>query len=91
MHRDLLADDKAIGNKLADGLARVGIGDLRSLIWVEPDLAFTASNDRGREALLSTKIHPADKMKIVSNGSAINSRVDRHEKRGIARHWTTGY
>lgn len=53
MHRDLFADDKSIGDELADGLARVGVGDFAGFIRVEPDLALSAANDRGRETLLS--------------------------------------
>lgn len=54
VHRDLFADDKAIGDELADGLAGVGVRDFAGLIGVEPDLALSAANDGGREALLST-------------------------------------
>lgn len=61
VHGDWLADDEAIGNELADGLARVGVADLADLVGVEPDLALTAANDGGREALLSTEIDPAMK------------------------------
>lgn len=52
MHSNLLADDEAIGNELADGLAGVGVGDLINFVWVEPDLAFAAADDRRREAFL---------------------------------------
>lgn len=52
VHSDLLPDDKAIGHKLANGLARVCIGDFVDFVGIKPDLALTAANDRGREALL---------------------------------------
>ncbi len=53
-----LADDEAIGNELADGLARVGVGDLVLLVGVEPDLALAAANDRRGQALLSSEVDP---------------------------------
>ena len=52
MHSDLFADDEAIGDKLADCLAGVGIGDFADFVGVEPDLAFSTAHDGGREALL---------------------------------------
>ena len=58
MHGDLLADDEAIGDELADGLAGVGIGDFRGLVRIEPDFALPAPNDGGCEALLRTQINP---------------------------------
>lgn len=45
VHGDGLADDEAIGDELADGLAGVGVGDLVDLVGVEPDLALSAAND----------------------------------------------
>jgi len=54
VHGDLLADDEAIRDELADGLAGVGVGDFAGLIGIEPDLALSAADDGGREALLST-------------------------------------
>ena len=53
-----LADDEAIGDELSDRLARVGVGDFRLLVGVEPDLALAAANDRRGQALLSSKIDP---------------------------------
>ena len=58
VHGDWLADDKSIGDQLADGLAGVGVRDLRDLVWVEPNLALTASDDGGRKALLGAKVNP---------------------------------
>lgn len=45
VHGNRLADDEAIGNQLADGLAGVGVGDLVDLVGVEPDLALAAADD----------------------------------------------
>lgn len=58
VHGDGLADDEAIGDELADGLAGVGVGDLVDLVGVEPDLSLAAANDRGRQALLGAKVDP---------------------------------
>ena len=55
---DGLADDEAIGNKLSDGLAGVGVGDLVLLVGVEPDLALAAADDRRGQALLSSEVDP---------------------------------
>ena len=52
MHSNLLADNEAIGNELTDGLAGVGVRDFVDFVGVEPDLAFAAADDGGREALL---------------------------------------
>jgi hypothetical protein len=45
VHGDGLADDEAIFDELADGLARVGASDFSLLTWVEPDLALAAADD----------------------------------------------
>lgn len=60
VHGNGLADDEAIGNELADGLTGVGVGDLAGLVGVEPDLALTAANYGGSQALLSTEVDPVD-------------------------------
>ena len=60
VHGNGLADDEAIGDELADGLARVGVGDLAGLVRVEPDLALTAADNCGSQALLSTEVDPVD-------------------------------
>ena len=57
VHGDLLADDEAIGDELADGLAGVGVGDLGGFVGVEPDLAFAAAGHGSGEAFLGTQIH----------------------------------
>lgn len=58
MHGDWLLDDQAILDKLADGLAGVGVGDLGHLVGVQPDLVLaTVQNGRGK-ALLSRQVDP---------------------------------
>jgi hypothetical protein len=58
VHSDGLADDEAICNELSDGLAGVGIGDFADLIGIEPDLALSATDDGGRQALLGGEVDP---------------------------------
>ena len=58
MHGDRLSDDEAICNELSDSLAGVGVGDLAGLIGIEPDLALSAADDRGRKALLGGEVDP---------------------------------
>jgi hypothetical protein len=58
VHGDGLADDEAIRDELADGLAGVGVGDLADLVGVEPDLSLTAANNGGGQALLGAKVDP---------------------------------
>ncbi len=58
VHGDGLADDEAILDELADGLAGVGVGDLVHLIGVEPNLALATANHGGGEALLGAKVDP---------------------------------
>lgn len=58
VHRNLFADDQAIGHKFADCLARVGIGDFVDFIGIKPDLAFPAAHHRGSEPLLGAEIDP---------------------------------
>ena len=45
MHSRWFANDKAIGDQLADGLAGVGVTDLIHLIWIKPDLALPTTDD----------------------------------------------
>jgi len=65
MHGDGLADDEAIADELADGLAGVGIGDLVDLVGIEPDLALSTANDCGCETLLGAEIDPRKEKKIL--------------------------
>lgn len=53
VHSDWFADDEAIGDKLADGLAGVCVGDFADFIRVEPDLSLAAALNGGCETLLS--------------------------------------
>ena len=58
VHSDLLADDEAIRDKFADGLAGISVGDFGGLVGVEPDLAFATPDHGSSEALLRAEIHP---------------------------------
>lgn len=58
VHGDGLADDEAIVNELADGLAGVGVGDLVDLIGVQPNLALSATDNGRRKALLRAEVDP---------------------------------
>jgi hypothetical protein len=58
VHGDGLADDEAICDELPDGLAGVGVGDLADLVGIKPNLALSAADDGGRQALLGGKIDP---------------------------------
>jgi hypothetical protein len=58
VHGDGLADDEAIGDELADGLAGVGVGDFVDLVGIEPNLALSTADHGGREALLGAEIDP---------------------------------
>jgi hypothetical protein len=60
VHGDGLADDEAILDELADGLAGVGVGNLADLVRVEPDLALAAADNGCREALLGAKVDPIE-------------------------------
>lgn len=53
---DGLANDEAIGDKLANLLTGVGKTDLRSLVRVEPDLVGAHAKDVGRKALLESEV-----------------------------------
>ena len=60
VHNNRLADNQTIPYEFADGLAGVGVGDLTDLIWVKPNLTFTAANHGGREAFLGAKVDPVE-------------------------------
>lgn len=64
MGGDRLADDQTVGDQLADGGARVGVGDLVDLVGVEPDLALAAAGDGARQALLGAEVDPAKESRI---------------------------
>lgn len=61
MHRHLFADDEAIGHKLTNRLAGVGIGDFINLVRVEPDFTFATSYHGSCKPFLSTKVNPEGK------------------------------
>lgn len=58
VHGNRLVDDEAIAEELADGLAGVGGRDLVDFVGIEPDLALTAANHGGGQALLGAKVDP---------------------------------
>lgn len=60
VHGHGLADDEAIADELADGLAGVGVADLVDLVRVQPDLALAAADHGGGEALLRTEVDPVE-------------------------------
>ncbi len=64
MHGDGLADDEAIADEFSDGLAGVGVGDLRHLVGVEPDLVLAATDDRRGQALLGAEVDPREGERI---------------------------
>lgn len=84
MHGDGLADDEAISYKFADGLARVGIGDLAGLVGIKPDLALSASDDRGSQTLLGSEVDPIEMAK-----SALVRGDDNSEGLGAPRLWAS--
>jgi len=63
VHGNGLSDDEAICNELSDGLAGVGVRDLAGLIGIEPDLALSAADDGGRQALLGGKVDHLDRFR----------------------------
>ena len=69
VHGDLFADDEAIGDELADGLARIGVGDLVHFVGVEPYLAFAAPDHGGCEAFLRAEVHPEGRERWLAWGS----------------------
>jgi hypothetical protein len=60
VHGNGLLDDEAILDKLADGLAGVGIADLGDLVGVQPDLVLAAVQDGRRKTLLSRQVDPKE-------------------------------
>lgn len=81
MHGDGLADDESITDELADGLARVGGRDLVDLAGVKPDLALTAADHGGGQALLSAKVDPIEDTKwSVTAVSSLPFRYHESDK-----------
>ena len=62
MHCDLLANNKAIGDEFADGLAGIGVGDFIDFVGIKPDLALSTACHRGSKALLGSEIDPIYKI-----------------------------
>lgn len=60
MYSDGLADDEAIRNQFADGLAGICVGDLVDFVGVQPDFTFSAADDGCGEALLCAEIDPVE-------------------------------
>ena len=52
VHSNRFADDETIADEFSDGLARIGVGDFVDFVGIKPDLAFSAADHRGGEALL---------------------------------------
>ena len=82
VHGDGLADDEAIADEFADGLAGVGVGDLVDLVGVEPDLALAAADDGSGQALLGSEIDPVGRFVSASDLLQRRTRRGRHESEG---------
>lgn len=76
---DGLADDQAIGDELAHGLAGVGVANLADLVGVEPDLVLAAANDRGGQALLSAEVDP-----VGAKSAYHTCQASKNDVRGVA-------
>ena len=87
VHGDGLADDEAILDELADGLAGVCVGDFADLVGVKPDLALSAADHGGREALLRAEIDPVRQSLSVFliKGEVVGVGVRYRAKRGSPR------
>lgn len=87
VHGDGLSDDEAIGDELADRLAGVGVGDLVDLVGIEPNLALTAAEDIGREALLGDQVDPVQQKIDMSAFHSVSlgtwPRNPRWVRRGV--------
>jgi len=90
VHGDGLADDQAIADELADGLARVGVGDLAHLIGVEPNLALAAADHGGGEALLGGKVDPVVKEPVsITQITKLSSSIAKY--RSASWVWFEGW
>jgi hypothetical protein len=56
VHNGGLFDDEAVPFQAGDVSAGIGEGDFVGLVGIQPDLALSALEDGGREALLETEI-----------------------------------
>ena len=80
MHRHWFSDDESIRDEFSDGLAGVGIRNFVHFIGVEPNLALSATDDGGGEALLGAKVDPGEVMDCQLAGL----------ERGIWNLWAIG-
>lgn len=83
VHSDGLADDEAILDELADGLAGVGVGDLAHFVGVEPDLALSAADNGRREALLRAEVDPRDIECQCENSGVVLNDGQEVGQRGV--------
>ena len=83
VHGDGLADDKAILDELADGLAGVGVGDLAHFVRVEPDLALSAADNGRREALLRAEVDPKYVQRQYVSSDAVAGSTEEVGKGGV--------
>ena len=51
---DSLLNDGTVLDQSSDSASGVSLGDLRGLVWVQPDLSLTDAHNRGGKSLLST-------------------------------------
>lgn len=79
-----LLDDKTILGKTGDVAAAVGQRDLVDLVGVEPDLALTALEDIGREALLELERH------LLLAKSGMGEKCELDNQSDITTRTTTG-
>jgi hypothetical protein len=75
VHGDGLADDEAIADKFADGLAGIGVRDFVDFIGIEPNFALAATDYGSSEALLRPEIDPVVSLELAE----IEKGGKRHE------------
>jgi len=69
VHGHRLADDESIADQFSDRLAGVCVGDFVDFVGIEPDLALSATDDRGRQALLGGEVDHLDCLLVVGGWS----------------------
>jgi hypothetical protein len=86
VHGDGLADNEAILDELADGLAGVGVGNLAGLVGVKPDLALSAADNGCGEALLRAEVDPrANTVSVLPMYAVVGNGASESAKRGSPR------
>jgi hypothetical protein len=86
VHGDGLADNEAILDELADGLAGVGVGNLAGLVGVKPDLALSAADNGCGEALLRAEVDPiAGIVSVMPIYVVVDNAASECAKRGSPR------